>query len=223
MKLEEKKKAIILRETGKSIKDIAKILNISKASVSIWVRNVEIDSKQLHLLKSRPHTREAIEKRRSSRLKNESKKRERILNEAQKDIESISFQELKLIASALYWAEGRKRGKRIITFSNSDPILIKIMMRFFRDVCHVSEQRFRGHIHTHSHLNIVETEKYWSTITGIPLDQFYKTYSKLSISSQGKMDSLPYGTFDIYVCDSKLFLKIMGWIKKISTLLIGNI
>ena len=58
-------------------------------------------------------------------------------------------------------------------------------------------------------------EKYWSEITNIPISQFYKTYSKPSVASKGKKDSLPFGTFDIYVCDTKLFLTIMGWIEGI--------
>jgi hypothetical protein len=121
----------------------------------------------------------------------------------------------------LYWAEGRKRGKRIVSFSNSDPEIIKIMMKFFREICSVDEEKFRGHIHIHSHLNVKDSERYWSNISQIPLSQFYKTYSKPSKSSQGKMDGLPYGTFDIHVCDSVLFLTVKGWIEKISHLILN--
>ena len=34
-------------------------------------------------------------------------------------------------------------------------------------------------------------------------------------SSQGKKNTLPYGTFDIYVLDAQLFLKIIGWTRGI--------
>jgi transposase-like protein len=219
MKTQEKKKAIRLRKSGESIKVIAKHLGVSKSSVSVWVRDIELTHSQKSKLNERGFSVNAIEKRRKQRIENTNKRKERIMEEAEKEIRSISISELKIIGTMLYWAEGRKRGKQIVDFSNSDPVMIKVMMRFFREVCGVSEKRFRGHIHIHSHLKVKQAENYWSKISGIPISQFYKTYSKPSVSSKGKMDSLPYGTFDIYVCDTELFLKIMGWIRKTSKLM----
>jgi hypothetical protein len=97
--------------------------------------------------------------------------------------------------------------------ANSDPGIIRIMMRFFREICLVPEKKFRGSIHTYSHLNAQAAEQYWSKVSGIPRSQFYKTYCKPSIASKSKMDSLPYGTFEIYVCDTVLFYQIKGWIE----------
>jgi len=215
MKKTEKNKAIKLRRLGESISEIAKRLSVSKASVSVWVRDIKLTSSQRKQLNVRGFSIDAIEKRRISRIQNTLRRKEQVMIEAEKDINSISMSELKIIGSMLYWAEGRKRGKQIIGFSNSDPDMIKIMMKFLRKVCKVPEEKFRGHIHTHSHLLAKKSERYWSGISDIPLNQFFKTYSKPSISSQGKMDKLPYGTFEINVCDTGLFLTIMGWIRKI--------
>jgi len=44
MKLEEKQKAIALRKEGYSIKEIARILPVSKSSASIWVKEVILNS-----------------------------------------------------------------------------------------------------------------------------------------------------------------------------------
>ncbi len=114
----------------------------------------------------------------------------------------------------LYWAEGGKT-QRLVRFSNADPEMIKIMMTFFRKICLVPEVKFRGYIHIHPHLKHEEAEKYWSAVSKIPLEQFFKTYRKPNKSSQNKKDSLIYGTFDIYVLDTELFLKITGWAKGI--------
>ena len=88
-------------------------------------------------------------------------------------------------------------------------------MRFFREICNVPDDKFRGHIHIHSHLAAKNAEIYWSNISQIPQTQFFKTYKKTSRASLGKKDTLPYGTFDIYVCSTELFLKIKGWINGI--------
>jgi predicted transcriptional regulator len=218
MKYEEKQKAIKLREKGESIKQIARILGVSKASVSVWVRKVVMTPKQKERLILNNKSRAVVEKRRDSRIKHEEAKRQIIIDKAGKDIKAISVSELKIIGIIFYWAEGGKTKRGLVRVANSDPNVIKIMMRFFREVCEVKELKFRGHIHTHSHLNIQNSLNYWSDITSIPISQFHKTYAKPSIASKGKRDSLPFGTLDVIICDTNLFLRIMGWIEKIKKL-----
>lgn len=220
MKLLEKQKVIALRKKGMSIKEIARSVDVSKASVSMWVRNITLSKKQMSVLKWKGFSSEAIEKRRQKRLLNEQGKRDTIATLAQKDIKNISTHDLHLIGLCLYWGEGGKTNKGSARISNSDPAVIKVMMRFFREIFKVEEKKFRGHIHIHSHLNIESAERYWSHVSGIPRSQFFKTYSKPSIASKNKKDSLPYGTFDIYVCNTKLFLQIIAQIEKIKKLIV---
>lgn len=103
----------------------------------------------------------------------------------------------------------------MVRFSNGDPRMIQLMMKYFREACQVPEDKFRGYIHIHESLDHVVAEKYWSSVSDIPLINFYKTYRKPNPSSKGLRITLPYGVFDIYVADSKLFLKIEGWTKGI--------
>jgi len=110
--------------------------------------------------------------------------------------------------------------KFLITFNGR--YFPQIMMRFFREVCKVKDSRFRANVHAFSHTNVEKTEKYWSKITGIPRCQFQKTYVKASSASLQKRHTLPYGTFTINVCDTSLFLTIMGWIEKIKELTVGD-
>lgn len=214
MKNRERDQAIALRKKGFSINEISKLLYVAKSSVSTWVRHIIISPKQYNTLLRRSHTNEAIEKRRLSRLLNEETKRNIIISEAQKQITKISDKELWLMGVMLYWAEGGKT-QRMVRFSNGDPEMIKIMMEFFRRICEVPEAKFRGYIHIHPHLNIETAEQYWSEITKIPRNQFFKTYNKQNKSSKNKKNTLPYGVLDVYVLDTKQFLKIVGWAKGI--------
>lgn len=216
MKQVEKEKAIKLRRQGLSLRSITKKVNASKSSVSIWVRSVELSTVQKERLRKNKNSQAIVEKRRATRLLNEEKKREKIIKEAEKEIKKISKKELFLIGLSLYWGEGRKKSRNIVSVSNSDPDLIKIMMKFLKDVCKVPEKKFRGHIHLHPHLDNAKAEKYWSGISGIPKNQFFKTSQQHNKSSKNKKDSLPFGTFDIYVCDTKMFLKIKGWTQGVS-------
>ena len=220
MKVAEKEKARYLRKKGKSINEIIQETGSSKASVSLWVRDIILTTAQKKKISEKGRSIESIEKRRINRLFNEQHKRQAIIDSAKKDFTNISKEQLKLIGIALYIGEGGKTNRGMVRLANSDPMVIKIMMKFFREICEVSETKFNGHIHTFAHADIEKTEKYWSKITGIPRDKFYKTYIKPSAASLQKRNTLQYGTFDIYVCDTKLFLTIIGWIEKIKELII---
>ena len=214
MKYLEKNQAITLRIKGQSITKISKRLNVSKSSVSTWVRNIKLDDSQLANLKNNSHSTRTVEKRRESRLKNEDIKRSKVISKAQHEVRSITYRELWLMGTMLYWAEGGKT-QRQVRFSNGDPEMIKIMMHYFRDICKVPEEKFRGYIHIRPHLDHISSEKYWAEVTGIPKTQFFKTYRIQNKSSQNKKDTLPKGVLDIYVLDVSLFLRIYGWSKGI--------
>jgi hypothetical protein len=218
MKIVERNEARKLRQQGLSINEITERVCVSKASVSFWVRDIILTDLQRKGISQKGRSRDSIEKRRISRLANEQVKTNSVMNLAKKDIKSISKKDLKLMGVVLYWAEGGKTRKGIVRISNSDPAVIKIMMRFFREICNVPEEKLRGCVHVFEHSNVREIEKYWSSVTTIPLAQFYKTSTKQSSASLSKRQTLPNGTFDIYVCDTVLFLKIMGWIERIKEL-----
>ncbi|OHA23622.1 MAG: hypothetical protein A3G52_02625 [Candidatus Taylorbacteria bacterium RIFCSPLOWO2_12_FULL_43_20] len=220
MKLLEKEKARVLRKKGHSINQIVKEMKFSKASVSLWVRDIVLTKQQKKMLSERGRSTESVEKRRINRLFNENARRQKIIDEAKKDFYDISLEQLKLIGVILYLGEGAKTPRGMARLSNSDPLIIKIMMRFFREICDVPEHKFRGHIHTFAHVDINKTEMYWSKITGIPRGQFFKTYIKPSSASLQKRNTLPFGTFDVCICDTKLFLTIKGWIEKVKELII---
>lgn len=222
MKIKERNLARSLRHKGHSINQISKEAGLTKSSVSVWVRDIVLTPNQKKKLSEKGRSIDSVEKRRISRLFNEHKKRKLVFDDAAKDYTSISKAELKLIGIILYLGEGGKTSKGMARISNSDPAVIKIMMRFFREICLVEESRFRAHIHTFSHSDIEASEKYWSNITQIPRKQFVKTYIKPSSASLQKRNKLPFGTLDVYICDTKLFLTIMGWIEKIKELLVGN-
>ena len=222
MKIIEKEKAKALRKEGYSINQIVKETGFTKSSVSLWVRDIVLTKEQKKGLSERGRSIESIEKRRINRLHNEQQKRQIIIDEAKKDFTSVSLEQLKLIGIILYLGEGGKTKKGLARVANSDPLVIKIIMRFFREICQVPESKFRGYIHTFEHADVEKTETYWSQITGIPRKQFYKTYIKPSSASLQKRKSLPFGTIDVCVCDTKLFLTIIGWIERIEELTIGN-
>jgi hypothetical protein len=220
MKIIERERARVLRKQGKSMNQIIKETGFSKASVSFWTRDIVLTKAQRNKISKRGRSVESIEKRRLSRLFNINNKRKAIIETAKKDFSDLSPRDLKLIGTMIYWGEGGKTGNWSVRLANSDPLVIRVMMRFFREICKVPEDKFHAHVHTFENADVEKTEKYWSEISGISRKQFYKTYIKPSIASLQKRKTLPNGTLDIYVHNTKLFLTIMGWIEKVSELVL---
>jgi hypothetical protein len=219
MKIIERETARLLRRKGMSMNEIIKKTGYSKSSVSGWTSNIVLTKKQKERLLQNGRSLESVERRRRSRLFNESKKRQVVTDKAKGDFSDLSQRDLKIIGSMIYWGEGGKTNRNVARISNSDPIIIKVIMKYFREICGVPNSKFRASVHTFAHANIKEIVNYWVKVSGIPKEHFYKTYTKQSSASLKKRKTLPFGTLDIYVCDTKIFLMIMGWIEKISEIL----
>jgi len=220
MKILERDTARALRKKGLSMNEIMQKTGYAKASVSDWTKDIILTKSQREKLSMKGRSIESIERRRKSRLFNESKKRQITTNKAKGDFSDLSERDLRIIGSVLYWGEGGKTKRGMARLSNSDPVIIKVIMRYFREICGVPDSKFRASVHTFAHANIKKTINHWVKISGIPKEHFYKPYIKPSTASLGKRETLPFGTLDIYVCDTKVFLTIMGWIEKISEILI---
>ena len=217
MRAKERKEVRKLRVRGFSIREIAEKTGCAKSSISGWIRDIPLTPEQierLELKQDRARARAASHP--NSPKQKWSKIRRDIENAAIGEIsKNYSKYELKIVGAVLYWAEGYKISVNTVNFSNSDPNMIVLMMRFFRKVCKVPEEKFRGIVHIHPHLDKNKAIKFWSRISGIPKEQFHKTQFGISRASKQKRDTLPLGTFRIVICDTRLQSKIKGWIKGI--------
>jgi len=206
MKFNEKIKAIHLRKLGKSYGEILKKVKVSKSTLSLWLRDIELTSEQKAELRGRQKSRyegaKANQRKRIERTK-------KIIGESKKEAKLFLKNPLFLMGLMLYWAEGSKRGEQI-NFSNSDPRMIKFMTGWFRKICKVPERKFRIKLYIHSLHCRKDIEKYWSELTNIPLDQFQKTQIKPT-SLRHRKHSLYNGTCAIRISNKDLFRRIKGW------------
>jgi len=222
MKSEEKNRAVELRKTGLTYNEILSMLPVSKGSLSYWLHDVVLTDQQ----KRRIYAKD-LEVRRKFVEYNELKHKDAISNKAAisevacKEIVDLSQHDLKLIGTALYWAEGYKTSRaKQVDFANSDPAMIKLIMRWFREICCVSDDRFRARIQVHDMRTVQRAIKFWSLTTGIPVKQFTKSYIRVSPSSKKKVENyLPHGVCHIRISDTNLLAKIKGWILGISVAL----
>ena len=215
-----KKRAIKIRKTGKSYNEISRTLNIPKSTLSLWFRQIEWNQNIIRKLwnKNRKKWAENIilyNKRRARLIKKQhldAQKQSKIT------IKNFTKYDLKLIGSALYWAEGSKNNRWTSIFVNSDPAMIQIMMRFFKEICRVPNEKFSFKIQIHPNISEKNAKLFWSKVLYISANQFKKTLYQISKASRGKRpkNTLPYGTCRISISDVVLRNQIQGWIQGIA-------
>lgn len=160
MKSEERFKAIDLRRKGLSIKNIAKQLNVSAGSVSLWVRDIELSSEQIkNLEKQNP-----IFNRQISGAKGRADKA-RLIRLQYQENGKLKSKENNLLHQAgcmLYWAEGNK-SKNTCGLVNSDVYLLKLFIKFLRTCFDLNNECFTITIncYTTNNLSKEEIENYW--------------------------------------------------------------
>jgi len=217
-KTREKNKAIILRRKGRSIKEIAKKVGVVKSTVSFWCRDIELTSKQIEELHKKMIKGSYKGRMKGARIQYERriKKIKKYDKEGIKQIGRLSNRDLLIAGLALYWGEGSKK-TRGVSFSNSDPKIIKFAIKFLKRIFNINKNRLSAYIGINRiHKNRVEeVENYWSKITRIPSEQFTKT---TLIKAKNKKNysnfQVHYGTITIKVRKSAdLYYCIMGLIK----------
>ncbi len=188
-------KAREMRKKGMSLGAISKSLAVSKSSVSLWCRDIILTCEQVNFLTEKV-TRAGLTGRMKGAEMNRKKKRDnidQIRRLAEKEIGKISQRDLLMIGTALYWGEGCKNGSRLI-FVNSDPEMIKIMYRFFREILHVPKELFQPTVQINEihKPRIKKVLKFWSFLLDLPLDQFGNTYYIKTVSKK------VYDNYDSY-------------------------
>ncbi len=212
-KLELRFKARALRKRGMSIKDIEKKLSVSRSSVSLWVRDVKLTKKQLRklYLNKRTGAMRGSYVATMNKIRAKEELVEKLKKEGEKEIGRLPKRDRFIAGVAMYFAEGSKGGGSV-QFSNTDPRSVEFMVKWIKEFLGPSQERFRGSLYIHNNLDVDKAKRFWSRITGIPLDQFTKTYIVKNDLRRLRKVKHPYGVFRITVSDVNLHRKVMGWI-----------
>lgn len=210
MKFEQKLQAISLRKSGESYGEIRKKIKVSKGTLSLWLRDIKLSPEQEKRIYVELKQKNAYRMAKANQRKR-IEGTEEIIKKAKKEAAKLFKNPLFLSGLMLYWAEGDKsETQERVKFTNSDPRMIKIIMRWFREICKVPETKFRVCVHIHSLHSRGNIEEYWSGVTGVPINQFHKTQIKQT-SLRQRRNKLYEGTCAISISNKNFFRKINGW------------
>src|SRR3989338_3307793 len=221
----DRQQSLKLRLSGRSYAEIKNMLGVPKSTLSGWFSGLELSksAKEKILRRARAKSLAGLLKRNINQTMLARRRRDEIRNTAKAEFKHINKQDLFITGVSLYWAEGYKRpvvknGRELthhtVSLTNSDPKLIGLFLRFLIEICQVPEEKIAANLRIFKHQNAEMLLDFWSKLTTIPRSRFDKVYTGVSKSSLGKKpyNSLPYGTIQIRVNDTKLFHRIMGWI-----------
>ncbi|PIP27555.1 MAG: hypothetical protein COX30_01255 [Candidatus Moranbacteria bacterium CG23_combo_of_CG06-09_8_20_14_all_39_10] len=209
---EEKIKAFKFRRDGKSYRQIAELLNISKSTLSGWFSdmNWSQDVKKTLVEKSKNASRKRL-----INLNNIKKKRldEHYMlaeGEAIAEFEKLKKDKLFITGIALYWGEGDKTFKNgVVRISNTDARMLRIFNDFLQKICKVNIEKIRAGILLYPDLDSVECLKFWSRGIRISEERFFKS---TVIQGKHKTKRLGSGVCIVSVSDKYLKKKILIWL-----------
>ena len=201
-----------LRRRGLSYGEISALVPVAQSTLSGWCRDIELTGTQLLRLRQirpRHEARMAVGATLRARATGAASA---IRSEARREAGKLAADPLWTAGVVAYWAEGAKRPKAELRFSNSDPGMVELFVRWARAYLDLCEHPFDARLHLHSGQDESERRVFWSAVTGIRLEDFRKAYIKPEGTGHRK-NVLYNGTISIRVrCSGAMFHRVMGWI-----------
>jgi len=190
LRVHERNLARRLRVDGHSYAEIrAQIGPMSKSTLNRWLRDIQLTPEQQQRLVEKARMC-GHSGRQKGALANRMARLER-LREAKRVAEQtfpqLSSNPLFPIGVVLYSCEGAKK-QDTFAFVNSDPQLVRLMIKWLTEVCDVPATKIRARVYTHRYCD-VDPERFWQEVTQLPRAQFRRTIYKATPHAQPKNPS----------------------------------
>jgi hypothetical protein len=169
-----------LREQGLTYNRIAEQLGVSKASISLWVRDLPRPPR-LSYTESRKRAADGVRRYWEAERTVREARREAARAAAAAEIGCLTDRELIIAGAIAYWCEGSKnepynRQDRVI-FTNSDPAMILFFLRFLA-AAGVAPQMVTYRVYIHETADVAAAERFWLELTGADPTQFRRSILK---------------------------------------------
>lgn len=205
----------MLRREGFSYGNIAKQCATSKSNISLWCKDIKLLPAQYNKLFANKKKVLELGSRRLHEIRVAEITEVKRLAEKEMNGKKINDFTFLVAGAMLYWAEGCKTNGLYI--ANSDERIILFMLKWFKNFLHIDINRIKAYLHIHNQDNDLVIKKYWSKLTGIPLQNFGKSFIKQPGTGHRK-NILSHGIIRIQVCGKgteNLRHRIMTWVEQI--------
>jgi len=217
-RLIEKQKAIRLRENGATYSEIIKEIHVPKSTLSDWLGNFPLNPKQIEKLGKRIKNNRQIAVEKTTAIKRIKRQKRLDLtykNESERLL-PLSVREFFLCGLFLYWGEGRKGFRGVISLNNTDPKVVKFYLKWLTQSLKISKEKIRVTLHLYQDMDIKSSINFWRKYLNLPINQFNKPYIKESTLSNLTHKGFTHGTCGLHISNSLLKEKILLGIQAIA-------
>jgi len=173
-----KNQAVQFRKKGKSIYDIARMLNLKPTTISYWCKDIRLSDSLIKKISNngKKKARRAMliytEKQRMERLHRQATERK----VGRKLLGRLSHRDLTMVGLGLYWGEGYKGINGELGFTNSNPDIIRFYLNWLV-ILGISKKNliFRLTINNIFMNQEKRLKRFWFTKLGVRESQFTKT------------------------------------------------
>ncbi len=217
----DKKSALQLRSLGKSYNEIKKLLGVPKSTLSDWLSKNQSSIKIKHRLSENSQKKNTIRIRSLNKIrkKNLDKLYQEAREEAKKEFEYFKFHPLFISGTTIYWGEGDRSSRHLIRVGNIDPFMIRLFVKFLREVCGVSKIKIRAHILIYPDLDAEKCKNFWIERSGLSAENFNKT---VAIEGRHKTRRIPHGVCYVGISSTYLKEKMNIWLSLLPKALLKN-
>lgn len=182
--------------------EIAKRLRVSKSTLSRWLADIPLSEDRVRALRQEAWTKgeEKREKfRRTMRAKRDEQD-ERAYQVLKNKFVSMSKQSLFIAGLMLYAAEGDKKTRAEIAFTNTDPAMVLFFARWLSQYLDIPKEKLRIQLHLYEDMDIKKEESFWQHYLGLDRSQLCKSQVRpLRPASFTYKGSFRHGTCKLYV------------------------
>lgn len=213
-KYKEKSEAIKLRKKGMSYSQIKEKLGIGKGTLSDWLKDYPLSNKRIKEL--RDNNPQRIEKYINTMRKKREDKFSIAFEKAKNDIGKITERELFIAGFFLYWAEGGKTRRNSVIFSNTDPSMVAVYLRWL-SLLKISKDKLKFRLHLYKDMDESKEIGFWTKKLGVKKEQFKKVWVKDSkMSDLSYKNNFGHGTCNVILYNTQLAMYILMGIKFIA-------
>jgi hypothetical protein len=217
-----KPKVYLLRKSGKSINEIAKIMSISKSTASIWCSEIKLTDNQKKIIQNKMRkmgkegSLKGAQANRDKKIKSQIEARDW----ARAILKDISLRDKFISGISLYWAEGSKASSTTgFIFVNSDPKMIKFMFEWLVHSMKIPKNDIVAKVSINElhRYRINKVLNFWSNLLDLPVNQFLGTYFQKTIQSKVYHNhDVHYGVLRLSVKrSSKLKYRVLSLIEEL--------
>ncbi len=209
---EKYKQAVIFRERGFTYAEIAKICDVSKATVSAWLKDKRFS--------------QSVRKENTERAIRDNQKRLRLVNKARAAERKVRYTEAKRTAETefrhykkdplfmagltCYLIQGDRTHTSKIRLSHANPAVHRLFLSFLQRFLGVTKSDIRFWLILYENQSEVPAMKHWSKKIALSPAQFYRSQILKGIRER---ETLHFGVGNTIIGSTVLKQKLTRWIE----------